>query len=387
VPVIVAGMPIGVVTLREHGWRGLARLRPGLGLAVLAAIVLPWHVAVALRHPGFAWDYVVNQHLLFFLDKKLPRDSEGDTLAFFWAAFAARALPWVFLLPLTLREAVRGASRRATHAERATFVLWTWTAGILLFFSAAPSRLEHYSLPALPAVALLAARVGQRARGGELSTPSWRWLGGVAACIALAGAAGIGWGRPLLARTYWIAQAPGFLPLVTPAGTALCIAGALIVFATLRRRADWLVTALAVSIVPIVVLVLRAEVEAEPLFSWKPLAQTLVASVPSDATVVFEAPEEYQLVGGLAYYSGRPIALLRPPGFVPPTYLAGKVDAMFVSRADLERRWAGGERLAFVSDPQSRRDDPSGLVPPPFHVLGRFGDRWLLASFAAGAGG
>ena len=387
VPVVVAGVPIAVVTLREHGWRGIARLRPGLGLAVMAVIVLPWHVVVALRHPGFAWDYVVNQHLLFFLDKKLPRDSEGDTLAFFWAAFAARALPWVIFLPLTLREAVRGASRRATHAERATFLLWTWTAGILLFFSAAPSRLEHYSRPALPAVALLAARVWQRARAGELSAPSWRWLAGVAACVALVGAGGMGWGRPLLARTYWIAQAPGFLSLLTPAAAAVSITGGLVFFATVWRRADWLVIALAASIVPIGFFVLRAEVEAEPLFSWKPLAQMLVASVPSDAAVVFEAPEEYQLVGGLAYYSGRPIALLRPAGFVPPTYLAGKVDAMFVSRADFERRWAGGERLAFVSDPQRRREDPTGLVPPPFHVLGRFGDRWLLASFAPDAGG
>ena len=387
VPVIVAGVPIGVVTLREHGWRGIARLRPGLGLAVMAAIVLPWHVAVALEHPGFAWDYVVNQHLLFFLDKKLPRDSEGDTLAFFWAAFTARSLPWVVLLPLTLREVVRGAGRHGTRAERSTFVLWTWTAGILLFFSAAPSRLEHYSLPALPAVALLAARVWQRARADELSAASWRWLAGVAACLALVGAGGIMWGRPLLARTYWIAQVPGFLALVMPAAAALCVAGGLVFFATLRRRADWLATALAVSIVPIVVIVLRAEVEAEPLFSWKPLARTLVARVPADTPVVFEAPEEYQLVGGLAYYSGRPIALLRPPGFVPPTYLAGKVDEMFVSRADFERRWTGGERLAFVSDPQRRRDDPTGLVPPPFHVLGRFGDRWLLASFAPDAGG
>jgi hypothetical protein len=59
---------------------------------------------------------------------------------------------------------------------------------------------------------------------------------------------------------------------------------------------------------------------------------------------------------------------------------------MFVSRADFQRRWVGGERLAFVSDPQRRREDPTGLVPPPFHVLGRFGDRWLLASFAPDAG-
>jgi hypothetical protein len=60
---------------------------------------------------------------------------------------------------------------------------------------------------------------------------------------------------------------------------------------------------------------------------------------------------------------------------------------MFVVAAGLRAALAGGERLAFVSDPQRAADDPTGLVPPPFHVLGRFGDRWLLASFARAAGG
>src|SRR5262249_48195247 len=76
----LAAIPIGVAMLRAHGLRGIARLRPLLGLGVVAAIVLPWHVAAAVANPGFAWDYVVNQHILFALDKKEPRDSEGDTL-------------------------------------------------------------------------------------------------------------------------------------------------------------------------------------------------------------------------------------------------------------------------------------------------------------------
>jgi hypothetical protein len=131
------------------------------------------------------------------------------------------------------------------------------------------------------------------------------------------------------------------------------------------------------------VIVLRAEVEAEPLFSWRPVARALVAGVPPEVPIVFEAPEEYQLVGGLAFYTGRRIELLEPPGFVPPTYLARTARDMFVPRPVFMQRWLAGERLAFVSDPQRRREDASGLVPGPFHVLGRFGDRWALTSFPA----
>ena len=138
--------------------------------------------------------------------------------------------------------------------------------------------------------------------------------------------------------------------------------------------------------VPFAATVLHAEARAEALFSWRPLARALIAAVPPGVEVVFESPEEYQQVGGLAYYTERRITLLEPPGFVPPTYLAGHMREMFLARAPFERRWRAGERLALVSDPQRRRDEPADLVSAPFHVLGHFGDRWLLTSFPAHAG-
>ncbi len=386
VPLVLAGLPIAAVTLRDRGWRGVARLRPGLGLLVLAAIVVPWHVAAALRHPGFAWDYVVNQHVLFFLDRKLPRDSEGDSLAFFWAAATGRAAPWVLLVPLTLAEAVRGAARRAAPAARGTFLLWAWGGGLLLFFSCAPSRLEHYAIPALPAAALLAARAWQRARAGELGRAAWVYLVAGGTLVAGAGIAGLIGGRAVLAHAYWLVQVPGLLALAAPAALVVAGAGVLATLAALGRRPDRLVAVLAASMVPLAAIVLRAEGVAEPLFSWRPVARALVAAVPSEVEVVFESPEEYQQVGGLAYYTERHITLLEPPGFVPPTYLAGHTREMFLARAEFERRWRAGERLAFVSDPQRRRDEPTGLVPAPFHILGRFGDRWVLTSFPAHAG-
>ena len=282
VPVVIAGIPIAAGTLHDHGWRGFGRLRPGLGVLVLAAVVLPWHVAVALRHPGFAWDYVVNQHVLAFLDRKLPRDSDGDSLAFFWSVAAARAMPWSLLVPLTLAEAVRGAGRRAPAAARATFLVWAWGGGLLLFFSCAPSRLEHYAVPALPAAALLAARVCQRALANQLGRRAWAYLAACGAALTIAGAAGLFVGPDLLSRTYWLLQAPGLLGLVMSAAAAVAGAGALLALAALGRRPDWLIGTLALGMVPLAAIVLRAEMLAEPLFSWRPLAQTLVASTPID---------------------------------------------------------------------------------------------------------
>src|SRR5262249_48567469 len=370
---------VTILTLATDGWNGIGRLRPLLGLLIVGAVAVPWHALVAVIHPGFAWDYVVNQHILVFFDRKLPRDSEGDPLLFFWGAFAARAMPWVLLLPLGISEILRDL--RARPAARAAAVVGTWVGGILLFFSCAPSRLEHYSLPALPASALLAARVWQRGRRGELGPGAWAYLVGVGVTTAACGLTGLVAGREFLGRSDWLSEVPALLDLVPRAALVLAVTGVLVALAALGRRADILIAILAACTLPFALLLLRAEQLVEPLFSWRSAAQVLVA-VP-EAEIVFESPTEYQLVGGLAYYTRRPITLLEPPGFVPPDYLRSSVVSMFLSRAEFEGRWRSSERLALVSDPQRHRDDPQAIVPGPLHVLARFGDRWVLTNASA----
>jgi len=381
VPVAVTAVPVIACTVRDHGWRGLRGLRPLLGVAVFLLLAAPWHLLVAWRHPGFAWDYVVNQHLLFLLDKKLPRDSEGDTLGRFWMMFLSRALPWLVLVPFTVREALRGARRDASATARTSFLCWTWVSGVMLGFSAIPSRLEHYSLPALPAVALLAARGWQRLRAGAVGRIGWLWLGAVSVGWLVAGGIGAWRGRDILARVYWINEAPAVMSLVLPAATVALLGGLVLAAATIRRRPGGVAAGLAVVGIPLLAIVLRAQAEVEPLFSWRPLARRLAAQVPGTVEVVFEAPEEYQQVGGLAFYTGRRITMLEPEhGFTAPTYLEPYRDTLFLPRAEFARRWNGPDPMAFVSNPQRRRDTPDGLVPGPFQVLARSGDRWLLTN-------
>jgi 4-amino-4-deoxy-L-arabinose transferase-like glycosyltransferase len=370
---VLAGMPIVVAMVWAHGAAGVARLRPLLGLAVVSAVVLPWHVAAARANPGFAWDYVVNQHLLFAFDKKEPRDSSGDTLAFFWQAFVTRAWPWVAFLP---------AAPAATPAAGfGAIVPWVWLGGILGLFSVTPSRLEHYALPALPAVALLAARVWQRADEQGLGAGLRIAFLALAVALVAGGAIGFTRGEALAAGAYWLPQAPGLMGLIVPASIVVGITGLLLGAAALARSATGIVGAAAVGTVPLLAILVRALIEAEPLFSWRPVARAL-ARVPSATEIVFQAPVEYQNVGALDFYLGRSVTMLEPPGgYTPPTYLNGRMRGMFISRDELDRRWQSGRPVAIVSDPQQRRDTPDGLVPVPFHVLDRFGDRWVLTNF------
>lgn len=380
VPPLLAGVPIGLATLRAHGLAGVGRLRPGLGLAVAAAIVLPWHVAAALANPGFAWDYVVNQHLLFALDKKVPRDSDGDTLAFFWQAFAGRASPWVLLVPFTVRDAVRGLV--ADDTLSATALLWAWIGGILLLFSLTPSRLEHYSLPALPAVALLAARTWERAREQGVGAGLRAWVAVLGLAVVAGGVVGLRHGPALAAEAYWLPQAPRLMALVTPAALVGVWLGALLLLAAALRSATGIVAAFVAGTTPFLAIVVRALIEAEALFSWRPVARAL-GRLPAGTEVVFEAPVEYQIVGALDFYLGRPVTMLEPRGYTPPVYLRGRSEGMFIAHDELARRWRSGRPVAIVSDPQRRRDTPEGLVPPPYHVLDRFGDRWVLTNVPA----
>jgi len=384
VPVALVAVPVLVFTLRDHGWGGIGRLRPWLGFAIVLLLAAPWHVLVAMRHAGFAWDYLVNQHLLFFLDRKLPRDSVGDPLTLFWGMFLGRSLPWIVLLPFTLGEAIRGFRRGADARASATAFCWTWIAAVMIPFSIAPSRLEHYSLPALPAVALLAARGWQRLAAGELGRAGWRWLGVAAVVLVLTGAVGGMWGRSVLARVYWIHQARGLITLVLPSAFILGIGGLILAWSAYARRPRVVNVAIAGMTLPMLVIVLLAEVEVEPFFSWKPLAIAVRTQLPDSVDIVLEAPVEYQLVGGLAFYTRRRITLLEPVDFTPPTYLERIRDGLFLSRPEFEHRWKELVPLAFVSDPQRRRPTPEGLVPGPFQVVDRVGDRWLLINHPVG---
>src|SRR5207249_2572567 len=181
------------------------------------------------------------------------------------------------------------ARRRRAPAPRLRVGLRREPARALLLRQEAAARLGGRLARVLlggrrgPRRAVEPVRAAHARRGAALSRPAVR-----------AGRAG----RALLAQTYWLVQVPGLLALLAPAAAVVAGAGVLAALAALGRRPDWLVAALAASMVPLAAVVLRAEGVAEPLFSWRPVARALVAAVPREVEVVFEAPEEYQQVGG-----------------------------------------------------------------------------------------
>ena len=154
---------IGVFLIVTGNLKHLLRLRPAWSALVFFVVATPWHVLAALRNPpqgqvrGFLWFYFVNEHFLRYLNKRMPRDYDTVPFLGFWGLILVWLVPWVAFLPQALREVpVRWKEWRTglDRRQRANLVFFIWAAVILVFFSFS-TRQEYYTIPAIPALALL----------------------------------------------------------------------------------------------------------------------------------------------------------------------------------------------------------------------------------------
>ncbi len=354
----------------------LRALHAPLGLGLVTAIAIPWYWLACLRNPGFLWDSVVNQQVLRFFNAELPHDFVPDSLCFFWAMFFVRTLPWSLLLPAALLHGSRVVNDRP--ALRLPVV---WIAVVLALFSLTPSRLEHYSLPALPAVALvvglfLADGAAGRARVGR----AWSVMP-LAAGALLALACATRNPRALIAQLDPTLAGYGLPPLVRPPAVTFAAGLGTLALLLAARRARAAVLVGACTAVALFGFVQVAHERVEPLFSWRPFARTIRESVSEQTPVFFRASDEYQLCGGLDYYTERYVFPLSPANWVPPTYLAGRTDRLFTARAVFERAWRHGP-AALVSDDVALPGGEAKIVPAPYVLMARRGTRVLLRSGA-----
>jgi 4-amino-4-deoxy-L-arabinose transferase-like glycosyltransferase len=192
---------LGLVWLLDPEPRRVRLRHAVLAVVTFLALAAPWHVAVALRNPGFFAHAIVNEQVLRFFGQREPADVVSISLPIFWALFLVWLLPWTTFLPaaaLGAREALRRRDARGVVARLAV----AWAVVVLGFFSVS-ARLEHYAFAALPPLALLVALALAADPGSERVARAVRGAFAGAAVIggALAvGGAGLGlaglWGGP-----------------------------------------------------------------------------------------------------------------------------------------------------------------------------------------------
>lgn len=160
---VLIAMPLATWTLLRREGHAVWQAFPwSKGIALVAVLVLPWYIAAELRTPGFLQYFLVGEHWNRFMTPGWKGDLYGNAHRFpigtVWLFAFAAALPWSALLPAAVawrRWKAGSPTRESDPAWRQYLLLWALTP--LLLFTAAPNIIWTYALPALPALALLAA--------------------------------------------------------------------------------------------------------------------------------------------------------------------------------------------------------------------------------------
>jgi 4-amino-4-deoxy-L-arabinose transferase-like glycosyltransferase len=406
--------PIGSIVLYlllTGNLRHILRLRLVSSVLVFFAVAAPWHILAALRNPdqgqvrGFLWFYFVNEHFLRYLNKRMPRDYDTVPLLLFWILTLVWLMPWTFFVPQSLariphrwRELRSGLNPQ----QRANLLFAVWGLLIVLFFSFS-TRQEYYTIPALPAFALILG--GWLGRETEDADPAIRKSGRFSSSllftlgcvIFVVGAFFLSVSKPpapgmdlaelLKKNPSEYALSMGHLLDLTPQalgafrGPLLATALAFLLGTGfnwyLRRRESPEKGNLALAAMMVIVLlaVHSSFVVFSPILSSKTLAQSLQQHYrPGDVVV---ATGLYENASTLNFYTGiHLLSLHEPTGNM--WYGSKFPDAPKVWETDesFARLWAGPQRVFLWTD----QERPSQLHDAPAYVLARSGGKTIFTN-------
>ncbi len=146
----VSILTMGTLSLFYREWRWLKRLKPGPGILILLAIVLPWIILITMKSGGAFFNESVNKDFLSKVGD--AQESHGAPPGYFALIFV------VFIWPfgvLAVRGGLQALSRLRDDPRLAFLVAWYvpfWLVTELI-----PTKLPHYILPAYPALLLMMA--------------------------------------------------------------------------------------------------------------------------------------------------------------------------------------------------------------------------------------
>lgn len=295
-------IPFGAYLIWEHGWRGLGKLRPAMGVAIVALISAPWVLGFALRSGE---SYVQSVVLADYVGPRLRWWDSWSEVFFALGPIGVGFLPWTPFLP----AAVRNGWWRAQDVEtrRAFRFLMLWVTAYVVVITLLPHKRERYLLATYPILALMVGWLWDRWATREsphgLRLHAWIW-GAVAAVMAALVL------FPPRLRTEQIALLPPTLPGKLLVVGLLLTAAVLAVAAAHRGLALATFTAICGPLALVMAYESQVYVaEHNRLFDIKGFAQRLAARASAaDQLVTYR----YQNLA-LEFYTGRTVARALTP--------------------------------------------------------------------------
>jgi 4-amino-4-deoxy-L-arabinose transferase-like glycosyltransferase len=372
---------IYLVTSGQVGRIRGARLLAGSALTAL--IALPWSVLAGIRNEHFLWFHYINEQVYRYLGKRFPMDYDTVPLAVFYGLHALWLFPWTIFLPASLVYIPRKLKDLAPD-QKFTLLLIIWVLIIVAFFSFS-TRQEYYTLPAIPALAILCGRVlfdleqGRATRGGVcesrlalVSINAGRWfiaLVGlfalVASIVLLVEIRGIDLNgdisSALTRNPQYYALSLGHIFDLTPrslaalrapvlgAGLALFAGGLFSLVFGRRNRILWSALALSAMMGIMFYWTHESMKVFEPYLSSRALAARILESFKPDEKIVING--EYESGSTLNFYTGQPVYMLghRSSNLWYGSFLEG-APTRFFDDDSFREAWNGTGRVYLDTD-------------------------------------
>jgi hypothetical protein len=368
---------------------------PPAGLALMLVVGLGWYGWSALRHPGFLWYAVVDNHLFNALGvRRFPDEDVPLAAVEFLVVAALGAFPWIIPAGLMLVSLFR---RRAWRdpAETPWIALALWLMGLWGVFTLSAFKLPHYGLPAYPAIALLAARWwterAERSRRPALAHAVLLAL--IAAGLGLA-AAGDGRGfvdsvfsatdtytrkESAAAQASPLPPWSALQPLVARTAVIMAIGAAVLAVAAWRRAGRWAAAVVAAIMLTVMPAVTRALDLVSGARAVKGMAADVRRLSESGALLVHEGPIENS--GALEFYSGhRPVLVDARRSVLGIGATFSDAAGGFWTAEQLTAAWRGGGHILLVTGRDPRRSLVASLPPERVLLLRAENGRWLYTS-------
>lgn len=416
--IVFPGMIIFVFVLMVGNFKKLLKMHPISSTLVFLFVAAPWHVLSAIRSPaqpsgperGFLWFYFINEQFLRYINKRIPRDYDKVPLLLFWALLLVWLIPWfVFLFPALKQLPLHIRAWRQNLDNRARFILFlcVWAGAIMLFFSFS-TRQEYYSLPVLPALALLIGAWLQRERESSLGSPERRTGQRASTALLVIGVLGFAAAMTMLALTHpfppgsdigtVLISHPGEYKLslghmqdltLQSFGlfrTPLLLIGFGLLFGTAanwiyRRRGTLLAANLSLAAMMIVVLycVHLGFVTFSPELTSKSMALQIRDQLQPGDTIVING--NYEHGSTLNYYTGRQVYVLngRDGNLWFGSFFPGAPD-VFLDDDSFARLWSGTNRVFFFTEDYMKNAALHDIDPSNVFVFATQGGKSVLTN-------